>query len=607
MYDLFMGRWELERAWDLLEEGDLLEALEHAERAYRRHPKDPEARFLYGYLRFTSDGAYEGLRLMELGAKAMGGEACAELWRIYGTEFPAHLLDLARFLERRGLPLPGDTAWAEAVLEEQGLPPEVAREVERWLYQEDIPSLEGFFRKRPSPYPGYLLVRLYLARGAFLRAQGLAGELGEVWGGDWRVELARLLARFPQEGPSLAEEARPLLARRPKDPHLAEGLALLALGVGEGRVALELDRAFDPPLRARFPHLEEPLEAEEEGRPLVPLGLFLSPGRADVSPPPFAWEAFRSWLPRLGLGELTLWGRPFLRSGLLSPEDVGQEMREGVMRLRFLEEGRPPFVPLASLGELLGASPEEREAASAAASPEELAHFRKAFPDSLLLELYALLYRPFGDWPEGRVRRLLREELPWGVREALRLRLELGRDPLAPLSPPEPPPGDLWPEEFLFTWLLLAPPEEEVEEAFLVPPGNRAVNLDWLNVYPLRVRRLEAQRPWRKEPLPEGGGLEDWARRLPLSLRTFWLVELEVDEGMGLEDLLDPETLRDLLEGLTPGARSLLARLVREGRLPLSQAEEKALAQLERRFLAFVGAGEVGLPGDLRRALFRAL
>jgi len=193
------------------------------------------------------------------------------------------------------------------------------------------------------------------------------------------------------------------------------------------------------------------------------------------------------------------------------------------------------------------------------------------------------------------------------VREALRLRLELGRDPLAPLSPPEPPPGDLWPEEFLFTWLLLAPPEEEVEEAFLVPPGNRAVNLDWLNVYPLRVRRLEAQRPWRKEPLPEGGGLEDWARRLPLSLRTFWLVELEVDEGMGLEDLLDPETLRDLLEGLTPGARSLLARLVREGRLPLSQAEEKALAQLERRFLAFVGAGEVGLPGDLRRALFRAL
>lgn len=40
------------------------------------------------------------------------------------------------------------------------------------------------------------------------------------------------------------------------------------------------------------------------------------------------------------------------------------------MRLRFLEEGRPPFVPLASLGELLGASPEEREAASAAASPE---------------------------------------------------------------------------------------------------------------------------------------------------------------------------------------------------------------------------------------------
>jgi hypothetical protein len=48
-----MGRLDLERAWDLLEEGDLPEALEHAERAYRRHPKDPEARFLYGHLRFV--------------------------------------------------------------------------------------------------------------------------------------------------------------------------------------------------------------------------------------------------------------------------------------------------------------------------------------------------------------------------------------------------------------------------------------------------------------------------------------------------------------------------------------------------------------------------
>jgi len=277
----------LERALDLLEEGDLPEALEHAERAYRRHPKDPEARFLYGHLRFVLEGSYEGLRLMELGAKALGMEACTHLWQVYGTDFPAHLLDLARFLKQRGLPLPGDTAWAEAVLEEQALPLELAREVERSLYQEDLVSLEGLYRKRPTPYLGYLLVRLYLVRGAFLEARRLAERLAGEWGGDWRVDLAVLLARFPQEGPALAEEARPLLARTPRDPHLAEGLALLALGVGEGGVALGLDRAFDPPLRARFPQLEAPLAAAERGEALLPLELFLPRGRADIPLPPW--------------------------------------------------------------------------------------------------------------------------------------------------------------------------------------------------------------------------------------------------------------------------------------------------------------------------------
>ena len=599
----------MERAWELLEEGDLPEALEHAERAYRRHPKDPEARFLYGHLRFALEGSYEGLRLMELGAKALGVEACTHLWKVYGTEFPAHLLDLARFLKRKGLPLPGDIAWAEAVLEEQELPLELAREVERSLYQEDPVSLEDFYRKRPTPYLGYLLVRLYLVRGAFLRARHLAERLAGEWGGDWRVDLAVLLARFPQEGPALAEAARSLLARAPKDPHLAEGLALLALGVGEGRVALGLDRAFDPPLRVRFPRMEAPLEAAERGEALLPLELFLPPGRADAPLPPFAWEAFQAWLPRLEASDLRLWARPFLRSGLLSPEDprLRPEAREAVRRLWAPEQGKPPFVPLASLGELLGASPGEREAALTARTPEELRHFQKESPESLLLELYGLLHRPLQEWPEGRVRRLLERDLPWGVREALRLRLELKRNPLAPLAAPEPPPGARWPEEFFYTWLLLAPPLEEVEEAFLQPFGGKGTALDWLIAFAWRPLRLEVQEPWRQEPLPRGGGLQDWVRRVPLSVRTLWLADLEAGMGLELADLLDPENLEDLLEELEPEARALLARLVREERPPLSQVEEEALEELERRFLAFAGAGEVGLPQDLRATLSRLL
>jgi hypothetical protein len=50
-----------------------------------------------------------------------------------------------------------------------------------------------------------------------------------------------------------------------------------------------------------------------------------------------------------------------------------------------------------------------------------------------------------------------------------------------------------------------------------------------------------------------------------------------------------------------------LARLAREERLPLSQVEEKVLGELERRFLAFAGAGEVGVPQDLRATLSRLL
>jgi hypothetical protein len=77
--------------------------------------------------------------------------------------------------------------------------------------------------------------------------------------------------------------------------------------------------------------------------------------------------------------------------------------------------------------------------------------------------------------------------------------------------------------------------------------------------------------------------------------------------GLELPDLLDPTALRDLIEELEPEARTLLARLAREERLPLSQVEEKVLGELERRFLAFAGAGEVGVPQDLRATLSRLL
>jgi hypothetical protein len=192
------------------------------------------------------------------------------------------------------------------------------------------------------------------------------------------------------------------------------------------------------------------------------------------------------------------------------------------------------------------------------------------------------------------------------VREALRLRLELKRDPLAPLPAPEPPPGARWPEEFFYTWLLLVPPLEEVEEVFLYPLGGKSALLDWTMVFALRPLRLEVQEPWRQEPLPREGGLQDWVRRVPLSVRTLWLADLEVEMGLELPDLLDPVALRDFIEEeLEPEARTLLVRLAREERLPLSQVEEEVLRELERRFLAFAGAGEVGVPQDLRATLSR--
>ena len=93
-----------------------------------------------------------------------------------------------------------------------------------------------------------------------------------------------------------------------------------------------------------------------------------------------------------------------------------------------------------------------------------------------------------------------------------------------------------------------------------------------------------------------------------MSVRTLWLADLEVEMGLELPDLLDPVALRDFIEEeLEPEARTLLARLAREERLSLSQVEEKVLGELERRFLAFAGAGEVGVPQDLRATLSRLL
>jgi hypothetical protein len=148
---------------------------------------------------------------------------------------------------------------------------------------------------------------------------------------------------------------------------------------------------------------------------------------------------------------------------------------------------------------------------------------------------------------------------------------------------------------------------EEVEGAFLYPLGGKGALLDWTMVFALRPLRLEVQKPWRQEPLPRGGSLQDWVRRVPLSVRTLWLADLEVEMGLELPDLLDPTALKDLIEELEPEARTLLARLAREERLPLSQVEEKVLGELERRFLAFAGAGEVGVPQDLRATLTRLL
>jgi hypothetical protein len=100
---------------------------------------------------------------------------------------------------------------------------------------------------------------------------------------------------------------------------------------------------------------------------------------------------------------------------------------------------------------------------------------------------------------------------PGGVREALRLRLELKRDPLAPLPAPEPPPGARWPEEFFYTWLLLVPPLEEVEGAFLYPLGGqgRTSGLDdGLCLAPLcasRSRNPGGKSPFRGEAASKTG------------------------------------------------------------------------------------------------------
>ena len=71
----------------------------------------------------------------------------------------------------------------------------------------------------------------------------------------------------------------------------------------------------------------------------------------------------------------------------------------------------------------------------------------------------------------------------------------------------------------------------------------------------------------------------------------------------------DLSNIAQTKQGKGPGYARALTVFV--PKLKEAGADEKLLKQImndnPRRFLAFVGAGEVGLPGDLRRALFRAL
>lgn len=601
-----MGLSDLEAAYQLLEEGDLRAALERAERAYRARPKDPRVRVFYGYLRHAATGEYEGLRLMDQGVRqAEDPEPYLALLRLYREEaLPAHLLDLAAYGARKGLPSPGEeaVAWAEGVLAERGLPLGEGREAERLAYEGDFAGLERLCRKRLQPYTGYLLFLTRLERRQHSRARALGEELRQRFPDAFPARLGHLLGRFPQEGPGLAQEALPLLEVTPKDRLLARGLLLLALGIGEGRRASALDRAFQPPLREEDALLEKALGGR--GSSLVPPVLFVPQPLSRRPLPPWAAELFRPWKEHLSPRELVRWGRPFVRAGW-APEGLRGEAQEAVDLLLALERGEKPFPPVKPLGELLGASPEEREVAETALFPEDLEALGRG-AESLYGELYRLILDPSRDWREGRVRRLLGQGLPPGVRAALELRLLLQRDPMAPLSPPDLPEGAYWPEEFLFTWLLSLPPEPKVERAFSLLPSGAGNLGDWTYAYSLRTLRLLEAKPWREAPLPQEGDLETWVSRIPETVRELWFTQLALEGFVEIKDLLRAKRLKPLLEGLSPAAWGFLQRLVWEESLPLAGAEE-AVEELEPLFLAFVGEGRVSLPPDLRRALRRAL
>ncbi len=369
----------LERAVELMDEGDVDEALELAQQVYRKYPRDAYAQMVYGAALWEVEEEWRGLELLERGLKKAPERVfLRNLFAIYLSEdLPSYALELASWGAVRGIEVDAEgLAEVRGVVESYGQPLEAVKAFDllKWRLTrgEEVPLKA--WQQLVARYPDFVEAHNNLAVTALYWGElDTAREVSEAVlrrdPSNWFAKGLSWQLQWLIEGPEVASEVdRAWFEAAIESPQRQVYLITTALTVGAYDEALRLAERLSEGMEEQYALPQElrialchaalnlgrhelaqryaqrlPLPEGEPPFPTVPLRALLPPMLYPDKP-----EALRSYVARYAQVRTLLWAwLPFMLSNearqvaaLLQEEGALDRFRAVLRDARGSDRGR---------------------------------------------------------------------------------------------------------------------------------------------------------------------------------------------------------------------------------------------------------------------------